>query len=290
MQLEERRVLAADLSLDTLSTAASHAMLACTHPILAVLRGLFEGLGKAHADGQVKAVVVTGAGKNFSAGFDINQFQNQSGGGGIDNKINDSICSLLEGGTKPTVAAIQGVALGGGLEVAMGCNARVAVPGSRLGLPELQLGIIPGFGGTQRLPRLVGLKKAIQMMLTSTPIKDSEALKLGLVDAVVPANELLQAAKKHALDIAEGRKPRVMSLLRTDRLEPYGEAVAVLDFARAEASKRARHLGHPQLCLDAIQTGVEHGGEAGLIKVCVCVCVCASHSFTCVCVCAEERM
>jgi enoyl-CoA hydratase/carnithine racemase len=180
-----------------------------------VLRGLFEGLARAHADSRVKAVVVTGAGKNFSAGFDINQFQNPSGGGGIDNSINDSICSVLEGGPKPTVAAIQGVALGGGLEVAMGCNARVAAPGSRLGLPELQLGIIPGFGGTQRLPRLVGLKKAIQMMLTSTPIKDSEALKLGLLDAVVPPEQLLAAAKQHALDIAEGRKPRVLSLLRT---------------------------------------------------------------------------
>lgn len=94
-----------------------------------MLRGLFEGLSKAHADPAVKAVVVTGSGANFSAGFDINQFQNQSGGGGIDNSINASICSLLEGGPKPTVAAIQGVALGGGLEVAMGCNARIAAAG-----------------------------------------------------------------------------------------------------------------------------------------------------------------
>jgi enoyl-CoA hydratase/3-hydroxyacyl-CoA dehydrogenase len=233
----------------------------------AVLRGLFDSLARAHADPKVKAVVVTGSGKNFSAGFDINQFQNQSGGGGIDNSINESICRVLEGGPKPTVAAIQGVALGGGLEVAMGCNARVAAPGSRLGLPELQLGIIPGFGGTQRLPRLVGLKKAVQMMLTSTPIKDSDALKLGLVDAVAPAQDLLAAAKQHALDIAVGRKPLVLSLLRTDHLEPYGEALAVLDFARAESAKRARHLKHPQLCLDAIQTGVEHGGAAGLVKV-----------------------
>jgi enoyl-CoA hydratase/carnithine racemase len=171
-----------------------------------VLRGLFDSLAKAHADARVKAVVVTGAGTNFSAGFDINQFQSSSGGGGIDNKINDAICSALEGGPKPTVAAIQvpaawcggaarlrsashvpvlhgsvcwphpsscvsraqdashvtralrttrrlphqpppatqGVALGGGLEVAMGCNSRVAAAGARLGLPELQLGIIPG--------------------------------------------------------------------------------------------------------------------------------------------------
>jgi enoyl-CoA hydratase/3-hydroxyacyl-CoA dehydrogenase len=123
-----------------------------------VLRALFGALRRAHADPQVKAIVVTGSGSNFSAGFDTSQFQNKSGGGGIDDTINDQICAVLEGGPKPTVAAIQGVALGGGLEVAMGCNARVCASGSRMGLPELQLGIIPGFGGTQRLPRLVGLQ------------------------------------------------------------------------------------------------------------------------------------
>lgn len=254
-------------------------------PGAAVLKGLFDSLQSAHADSRVKAVVVTGSGKNFSAGFDINQFQNVSGGGGIDNSINDAICKVLEGGPKPTVAAIQGVALGGGLEVAMGCNSRVAAPGSSMGLPELQLGIIPGFGGTQRLPRLVGLQKAIQMMLTSTPIKDQAALKAGLVDAIVPADQLLAAAKQRALDIASGRLPRMYSLFRTDRLEPYGEAVAILQFARAEAAKRARHLQHPQLCLDAIQTGVEQGGQAGLQKVRTscssggCSCECSTSTY-----------
>ena len=111
--------------------------------------------------------MVIGANKNFSPGFDIAQFKNNSGGGGIDNTINDAICLVLESGPKPTVAAVNGVALGGGLEVAMGCNARVVTPGTKLGLPELSLGILPGFGGTQRLPRLVGLKKAIEIMLTS---------------------------------------------------------------------------------------------------------------------------
>lgn len=231
-----------------------------------VLQSLFANLSKAHADDRVKAIVVTGANNNFSAGFDINQFQNQSSGGGIDDKINDAICSILEAGPKPTVAAIDGVALGGGLEVAMGCNARVCTPGSRLGLPELQLGILPGFGGTQRLPRLVGLQKAVEMMLTSQPIKDKAAAQLGLVDAVVPRDGLLATAKRLALDIAAGVKPRLLSLFRTDKLEPLGEALAVLDFARAETAKRARHLQHPLLCLGAIQHGVEHGGRAGLKK------------------------
>lgn len=134
--------------------------------ITAVLRSLFENLQKAHQDSKVQAIVVAGANNNFSPGFDIQQFQ-KSGGGGIDNTINEAFCRVLEAGPKPTVAAIEGVALGGGCEVAMACNARICTPGTRLGLPELQLGIIPGFGGTQRLPRLVGLQKAIEMMLTS---------------------------------------------------------------------------------------------------------------------------
>ena len=116
------------------------------------------------------------------------------------------------------MAAINGVALGGGLEVAMACNARVCTAGTRLGLPELSLGIIPGFGGTQRLPRLVGLKKATEMMLTSAPIKHDAALKLGLVDEVVSSlDQLLPAARKRAVDMAEGRSARVSSLSRTDR-------------------------------------------------------------------------
>ena len=161
----------------------------------------------------------------------------------------------------------QGVALGGGCELVVGCNARLCAPGSRLGLPELSLGIIPGFGGTQRLPRLVGLAKGVEMMLTSQPVKAEEAQALGLVDGVVPKEQLLPAATQLALDIASGRRPRLRTLLRTDKLEPYGEALAVLEFARAQAAKRARHLQHPQLCLDAVQSGVERGGVEGLKKV-----------------------
>lgn len=232
------------------------------HP--ALLTYLFENLKRAHRDPAAKAIVLIGNNNNFSPGFDIAQFQNKSGGGGIDNDINDAICAVLEGGPKPTVAAIHGVALGGGLEIAMGCNARVCTPDTRLGLPELSLGILPGFGGTQRLPRLVGLKKAVEMMLTSAPIKHDQALKLGLVDEVVPLDQLLAAACKRAKDMAEGRAPRVLSLGRTDRLEPLSEALIILEFARGEAAKKAPGLLHPLLCIDAIQYGVEHGGFAGL--------------------------
>lgn len=210
----------------------------------------------------------------FCAGFDINQFAKPDQGGGIDDRINEAFVALLEDGPKPTVAAIQGLALGGGCEVAIACNARVATQGTAMGLPELQLGIIPGFGGTQRLPRLVGVAKAAEMMLTSQPVKikinkdsGSGADALGIVDVVVASPDLvLPTAKKVALDIASGRTPRLRTLFRTDRIEPYAQAIATLEFARAQTARRAPGLRHPLLCLDAMQYGVEHGGLAGLKK------------------------
>jgi len=240
-----------------------------THPLfsppLPVLRALFDCLRRAHADPAVAAIVITGSGdRAFSAGFDIAQFAASDGGGGIDGSINAAFCALLESGPKPTVAAIRSLALGGGLEVALACHARLVTPGAQLGLPELQLGILPGFGGTQRLPRLVGLQAALKMILTSAPLRSDAALKAGLVDAVVPADQLLPAAAAWAKAIAAGSKPRLASLHRTDRLPPLGEAAATLAFARAETAKRAPNLTHPLLTLDAIGAGIEKGGDAGL--------------------------
>lgn len=203
----------------------------------------------------------------FCAGFDINQFQNKESGkgGGIDMAINNAFVEVVEQGPKPTVAAIELVALGGGCELALACNARVAAPGTKLGLPELTLGILPGFGGTQRLPRLVGLQKGLEMILTSKPVGEAAALKLGLVDAVVPRGELLGAAKQLALDIADGKVPRRYTLERTDKLPPFMEAIQMIEFAREQTRKRAPNLLHPLYTLDAIRAGVERGGRAGLL-------------------------
>lgn len=131
------------------------------------------------------------------------------------------ITELFESAKKPSVAAIDGLALDGGLEIAMACHGRTATPQAQLGLPERQLGVIPGFGGTQRLPRLVGLSKALEMILWSKPIKSEEASELGLVDAVVPPVELLNTARHWALEIAEFRRPWIKSIYRTDKLEPW---------------------------------------------------------------------
>jgi enoyl-CoA hydratase/3-hydroxyacyl-CoA dehydrogenase len=230
-----------------------------------VLSSLFRQLQSLQSNPDVKGIVVTGSNKTFCAGFDINQFQSSSNGGIDNDTLNAAFVNLLEDGPKPSVAAVDGVALGGGCEVALACNSRVSTDKASMGLPELQLGIIPGFGGTQRLPRVVGVAKGAEMMLKSQSVRGGgKLLSIGLVDAVVERPALLPAAKKMALDIAEGRLPRNKTLFRTDKVEAFDQTVAILDFARQQAAKVG--LQHPLLCLDAIQHGLEHGGLAGLKK------------------------
>lgn len=178
----------------------------------------------------------------------------------------DVLTDTLEASGKPSVAAIDGLALGGGLEISMVCQARISTPTAQLGLPELLLGVIPGFGGTQRLPRLVGLTKALEMMLLSKPIKAEEAHQLGLVDVVVSPNDLLKTARRWALDISESRRPWVRTLSKTDKLESPDEAREILKFARAQAQKQAANLQHPLVCIDVIEEGLVSGPRAGLRK------------------------
>ncbi|PIA44345.1 hypothetical protein AQUCO_01700147v1 [Aquilegia coerulea] len=235
-----------------------------------VLTSLKESYDKALQRDDVKAIVVTGAKGKFSGGFDITAFGGIQGGKVEEPKPGyisiDIVTDTLEGARKPSVAAIDGLALGGGLEVAMACHARISTPTAQLGLPELQLGIIPGFGGTQRLPRLVGLSKALEMMLMSKPVKGQEAHALGLVDAIVPSDELVTVARRWALDMVECKKPWVASLYKTDKLEPLGDAREILKFARVQARKQAPNLEHPQACIDAIEEGIISGPRAGLVR------------------------
>uniref|UniRef100_A0A0E0DM89 Uncharacterized protein n=1 Tax=Oryza meridionalis TaxID=40149 RepID=A0A0E0DM89_9ORYZ len=185
----------------------------------------------------------------------------------IDYVSIDVMTNTLEAAGKPSVAAINGPALGGGLEISMVCQARISIPTAQLGLPELQLGVIPAFGGTQRLPRLVGLTKALEMMLMSKPIKAEEAHQLGLIDAIVSPNDLLNTACRWALDISESRRPWVHTLSRTDKLESPDEAREILKFARAQVQKQAANLRHPLVCIDVIEEGIVSGPQAGLRKV-----------------------
>uniref|UniRef100_A0A0D9ZUF1 Uncharacterized protein n=1 Tax=Oryza glumipatula TaxID=40148 RepID=A0A0D9ZUF1_9ORYZ len=218
----------------------------------------------------VKAIVVTGKGGVFSGGLDINTFgaiqRNKAEQLKVDYVSIDVMTNTLEAAGKPSVAAINGPALGGGLEISMVCQARISIPTAQLGLPELQLGVIPAFGGTQRLPRLVGLTKALEMMLMSKPIKAEEAHQLALIDAIVSPNDLLNTACRWALDISESRRPWVHTLSRTDKLESPDEAREILKFARAQVQKQAANLRHPLVCIDVIEEGIVSGPQAGLRK------------------------
>jgi enoyl-CoA hydratase len=151
-------------------------------------------------DESVRCVVVTGSGeKAFVAGADINELAVQTPVGGRDHAMaGQHVFDLIEQMGKPVIAAINGYALGGGCELAMACTLRVAADTARLGQPEINLGIIPGYGATQRLTRLIGRGQALEMLLTGDPVTADEAYRLGLVNRVVPAAELMPETRKLA--------------------------------------------------------------------------------------------
>lgn len=154
---------------------------------------------KLEVSGEVKVIVLTGSGdKAFVAGADISEFVNFSEKEGSDlaKKGQDVLFNYIENMSKPVIAAINGFALGGGLELAMSCHIRIASVNAKMGLPEVSLGVIPGYGGTQRLPQLVGKGKAMEMILTATMITADEAKEYGLVNYVVPQEELIAVVAK----------------------------------------------------------------------------------------------
>jgi enoyl-CoA hydratase/carnithine racemase len=167
---------------------------ALTPELLAELAGTFDSLAM---DDAVKILVLTGAGRFFAAGADIRVLASipSSVEGEAMASHGQTLLNKIEALEKPVIAAINGACLGGGLELAMCCHIRLAAEGARLGLPEINLGIMPGFGGTQRLPRLIGQSKAMELILTGEPISARDALNLGLVSQVVPADDLLRQAQ-----------------------------------------------------------------------------------------------
>ncbi|KAJ4783360.1 Peroxisomal fatty acid beta-oxidation multifunctional protein [Rhynchospora pubera] len=219
----------------------------------------------------VKAIVLTGSNGRFCGGFDINAFQSPTS---AKEKLkvtpNEFLTYYVEGGKKPTVAAIDGLALGGGLELAMACHGRLSTSYAQLGLPELQLGIIPGMGGTQRLPRLVGLPKSLEMMILSKSIRGKEAHSLGLIDAIASPADLISAARLWALQIADHKRPWAKTIYRTDKIPSSKEAREILNFARAQARKQAPNVMHPLVCIDVIEEGIISGPQAGLMKEVKC--------------------
>src|SRR5213593_447321 len=166
-----------------------------------VRQGLRDGVKQAIADAGVGAIVITCAGRTFIAGADITEFGKPPREPGLH-----EVLDLIEGSLKPVVAAVHGTALGGGLEVTLACHYRVGVRTARFGLPEVRLGLLPGAGGTQRLPRVVGVQKALQMIVSGDPITAEDALKNGLIDEIVDG-DLTAAGVAFAEKVVREKRP-----------------------------------------------------------------------------------
>jgi enoyl-CoA hydratase len=167
----------------------------------------------------VRVVIVTGTGRFFCAGADVHELAHLTTvHGGLEFAVlGQSLFSRIERSEKPVLVAINGTCVGGGLELALACHIRIAAAGALLGLPEIKLGLIPGFGGTQRLPRVVGPSKAAEMILTGESLSAEEALQIGLVSRVVPAHELAAQAEAIAASIAARGKMAVEAALHAIR-------------------------------------------------------------------------
>ncbi|HZX97459.1 MAG TPA: 3-hydroxyacyl-CoA dehydrogenase NAD-binding domain-containing protein, partial [Myxococcales bacterium] len=218
-----------------------------------VRAGILAALDRANADATISAVVLAGAGRSFSAGADINELGTAKA---LLEPILPTVIREIERSDKPVVAALHGVAMGGGLELALGCHYRVALRGTQLSLPEVKLGLLPGAGGTQRLPRAVGLETALNLIVSGASIAAEKLAGSGLLDEVIES-DLLAGALAFAGRIAAQRP---LPLLRERRVA-HAHADAFLAFARNGVAAAAKGYPAPLKCVDAVAASVEPFAE-----------------------------
>lgn len=224
--------------------------------------GLRDALASATAEPAVRAIVLAGAGRLFSGGADIKEFDT-----GVSNEppTLPDLIALVEESPKPVVAALHGTAVGGGCELPLGCHARVAAPGTQIGLPEVTLGLVPGAGGTQRLPRLIGVKAALDAIVSGTFLAAERAYALGLVDALSgPEESVVQAAARVARRLADAGSPPTKTRERDEKLAEAREAPGLFAEYRAETARRARGFEAPQACIDCVEAAVTRPFAEGL--------------------------
>ena len=223
--------------------------------------GIVEGVDRAVADPTVKAIVLVGAAKVFSGGADIREFNTPK----MNAEPNlGAVITRIESAPKPVIAAIAGFALGGGNELALGCHYRVGVAGAQIGLPEVNLGILPGAGGTQRLPRLIGAAKALDMIVTGTPIRSEEAAKLGYFDRLLEG-DLVAGAIGFAREVAipAGKLPKLRDrTVATDSMP--GGVDAFFAAAREQVAKQYRGYPAPMKCLETVEASVKKPFDEGI--------------------------
>ena len=225
----------------------------------AVRQGLADAVAQARSDAQVKAILLVGSGKAFIAGADIREF----GKPAMPPSLPDVLVQL-ENSDKLVVAAIHGPALGGGLEVALSCHYRLAVSGAKLGLPEVQLGLLPGAGGTQRTPRLIGVKAALDLMLSGRHASAEEALAMGLVDKVEPAGSDARTAGLAYANALLAQNAPVRRTREASALADKAASQAELDAAKAESAKKSRGLFSPGKIIECVQGALDLPFEQGM--------------------------
>ena len=237
-----------------------------------VRQGLTDGINKALSDDSVEAVVLTGAGRAFIAGADISEFGGKAEGPSLFDCLN-----TMDDSTKPIIAAINGTAFGGGLEVALCCHYRVIADSAPVGLPEVKLGLLPGAGGTQRLPRLIGAEKALDFILSGDPIPGPQATELGITDEVA-AGDIVQAGMEFAQKIIDQGANVRRIRDETAIIEKDRDNQEMFETARKTSARRMRNRFAPEMIIQCVEAAVNSGDfDTGLKVEQECFAKCLKH-------------
>ena len=226
---------------------------------VAVREGLKRGVEAANADPAVKAIIVICAGRTFIAGADISEFGKPPARPYLPEALD-----AMENAGKPVLAAVHGTALGGGFEVALTAHYRIATPSAKFGLPEIKLGLIPGAGGTQRLPRLIGVEKALEIILSGTPFAANVAKEWGVVDALAEEGKLLQSALAFARTLIDGEAPLRKLRALTDKIDAARAKPEVFDAIRKANARKFRGFEAWLKAIDSVKNAVDLPFDEGM--------------------------
>ena len=226
---------------------------------LVLRRQIVDSVTEAEADPETQVILLVGSERAFSAGADVREFGKPPQPPSLP-----EVCNRIEACSKPVVAAIHGAALGGGLEIALAAHYRLAVTGAKLGLPEVQLGLLPGGGGTQRAPRLIGVKAALDVMLSGRHVGAEEAHGLGLVDRLGRSADVLAEGLAYARELVAASAPVRRTRDASEALADQAANRAALDAARADTAKKARGLFSPLKIVEAVEAALDKPFDEGL--------------------------
>ena len=235
-----------------------------------VRTAIIDGVAKLTQDSEIKAGVLACEGRTFMAGADITEF----GKPPLSPSLHEAI-GALENSPKPIVAAIYGTALGGGLEVALGCQYRVAIASAKVGLPEVKLGILPGAGGTQRLPRLIGVEAALGIIVSGDPIAAVQAAKTGVIDKIIEG-DLLEGAVAYAKELSAQKAP--LRKVRDINIDAARLPKEFFDDARKRIAREKKNLFAPQRIVDALEAAATLPFDQGMARERELFMLCAQNS------------